>query len=165
MLGLLSVNTCGMKRFWITAVLIVVVVGAMLCFVPQSMSKDALNYVQYNPTVNVYCRKTSLSSIDLGLGRQVTCTLADLADTLANCDNVDGISVCFDGTAADVCAIVNRLHAAEVNCQQLDDMFVACYYSPLIRERATIDGKSVNLQIAYHNGTITVGYPLILGSY
>lgn len=154
-----------MKRFLFTAVLIAAVIGVMLYFIPKPMQSQVFSYAEYNPVVNVYCRDTSSQNIDLGFGRQVTCAFADYKATLSSCTHVDGISLSFAGTDQDVQAIVNRLNAAEVNCQQLGDTVVACYYSPLIRDCITIDGKVVNVQIAYRNGAVTVGYPLILGAY
>ena len=160
-----SVNNCSMKRFLFTTVLIVAVIGVMLYFTPRSMRDDVFGYADCNATVNIYCRAANTESIDTGLGRQVTCPLSSYKTILSACRDVDGISVTFDGTAADVNAIVSRLRATEVSRQQLDGMVVVCFYSPLIRERVTIDGAPVNVQIAYSQGTITVGYPLILGSY
>lgn len=165
MSALFSVNTYAMKRFLFTAVLIVAVIGVMLYFTPRSMQTDVFSYARYNPTVNVYCRDTKSNSIDLGLGRQVTCSLCDYKETLSECSGVDGLSVTFCGAFEDVTEIVSRLRATEVSRQQLDGLTVICYYSPKIRNRVSIGGKTVNVQIAYRDGTITVGYPLILGSY
>lgn len=154
-----------MKRFLFTAVLIVATLGVMLYFAPRSMQADVLSYGRYNPTVNVYCRNTTADNVDLGLGRQVTCSLCNYKETLAECSGVDGVSVTFCGSYDDVTEIVSRLRANEISRQQLDGLTVICYYSPKIRNRVSIGGKTVNIQIAYRDGTITVGYPLILGSY
>lgn len=154
-----------MKRFLIAAALIVVIIGVMLYYVPHSTYSDVLSYVNCNASVNIFCRKTSCNSVDLGLGRQVTCSIAEFQTVLSGCYGVDGVSVSFSGSMQDVNAIVNRLQATQINCQQLDDLYVACYTSNRLQGGVTLDGKRVNLQIAYRNGCITVGYPLILGSY
>ena len=165
MSALFSVNTYAMKRFLFTAVLIVAIVGVMLYFTPRSMQTDVFSYARYNPTVSVYCRETKSNAIDLGLGRQVTCSLCDYKETLAECSGVDGVSFTFCGTPDDVADVVSRLRAQPVCSQAFDGLTVACYYSPLIRQCVTIDGRSVNVQIACRDGVVTVGYPLILGSY
>ena len=154
-----------MKRFIFAVILTAVIFGVMLYFIPQSMQTDVFSYSQYNPEITVYCRKTSCQAVDTGLGYLTTCSLADFKSTVACCRYVDGVSVAFAGSLYDVTAQAARLRAKEVSRQQLDDLTVICYYSPLIRERAVIDNKTVNVQIAYRNGTVTVGYPLILGSY
>lgn len=160
-----SVNNYGMKRFIFAVFLTAVIFGVMLYFIPQSMQSDVFNYSQYNPAVTVYCRKTSCQAVDTGLGYLATCSLADFKSTVACCRYVDGVSVTFAGSFDDVTAQADRLRAKEISRQQLDGLTVICYYSPLIRETAIIDGKTVNVQIAYRDGTVTVGYPLILGSY
>lgn len=160
-----TVNNCGMKRFLLTTVLIATLIGVMLYFVPRPMQSDVLSYAEYDPAVVVYCRKTSRNAVNTGLGYQVGCSVTDFSDTLADCGDVDGVSVTFAGSFDDVERELNRLRAQNVSVQQLDGLYVACFYSPLIRERAVIDGKLVNVQIAYRDGTVTVGYPLILGAY
>lgn len=160
-----SVNNCDMKRFLFTTALIAVIIGVMLYFVPKPMQADVNSYADRNAVVSVYCRNTDLEYVDMGLGRLVTCTVSDFEATIANCDGVDGVSIAFKGSFGDIDAVVKRLNARNVNSQQLGDTYVACYYSSLIRDRAVVDGKEVNVQIAYRNGTVTVGYPLILGSY
>lgn len=154
-----------MKSFLFATVLIVVIVGVMLYFVPQSKYADIPNYSEYDATVNIYCRQTSCDSISTGLGYQVTCSVAEFKQTVSSCNQIDGVSVSFSGTADDVDAILARLQATAVSVQQLDGLYVACCVSNRLQGGVTLDGKRVNLQIAYSDGTITVGYPLILGSY
>ena len=154
-----------MKRFLLATALILVILGTMLYFTPKSMYVDVLNYLDKNATVNIYCRQTSCENIDLGLGFQVTCSVDDFGATVASCRGVDGVSVSFEGSEQDIDRILCRLQATQVSYQQLDDLYVACCYSPRLKGSVSIDGKRVNLQIAYSNGAVTVGYPLILGSY
>lgn len=154
-----------MKRFLIATVLIAVIVGIMLYFVPKPNYADVLAYVEHEATVNIYCRKTDCDSVDTGLGHQVTCSVDDFKATLASCRNVDGYSVTFCGSVDEVFDILNRLQATAISCQQLNDLYVVCAYSRHLRGGVTLDGKQVNVQIAYRNNTVTVGYPLILGSY
>lgn len=154
-----------MKRFIFATVLIAVIIGAMLYFVPQSTYNDVYNYADCNAVVNIYCRQTSAQSISTGLGYQVTCKVDDFGRTFASCSKVDGLSVRFEGNAEDVDAIINRLQATVVSCQQLGDMYVFCCESPRLQGGVTIDGNRVNVQIALNGGAVTVGYPLILGDY
>lgn len=154
-----------MKRFLFVTVALVAILGAMLYFVPQSTYSDVLNYADCNAVVNIYCRQTACDSVNTGLGRQVTCAVDDFTQIFAKCSNVDGLSVRFDGDLNDVDKIVNRLQAKVVSCQQLDDLLVLCCASPVLKGGVTLDGKRVNVQIALCGGTVTVGYPLILGDY
>ena len=154
-----------MKRFLFATILIVVIIGAMLYFVPQSTYDDVLSFADRNAVVNIYCRQTSCESISTGLGYQVTCNVDDFAHTLASCSKLAGLSVRFEGNADDVDAIINRLQATVVSCQQLGGLYVFCCESPRLQGGVTIDGNRVNVQIALNGGAVTVGYPLILGDY
>ena len=165
MSNLFFVNNCNMKRFLLAVVLIVAIIGVMLCFVPQSPYADVFNYVNRNAVVNIYCRKTTCAAIDIGLGYQATCSVSDFKETLSYCEYVDGVSVSFAGTVEDLYAIAERLQAELVSVQQLDELIVVCYSTHRLHGGVTLDGKNVNLQVAYRDGTVTVGYPLILGSY
>lgn len=145
--------------------MVVAVIGAMLYRMPASKYDDVSSYAQYDAVVEIYCRRTTLSSVDMGLGRKVTCSVDDFAQAFAQCTNVDGLSVRFNGDVWDVDDIVNRLQAKVVSSQQLDDLLVICCVSPRLQGGVNIDGNRVNVQIALSDGTVTVGYPLILGSY
>lgn len=153
-----------MKRFIVATLLVAVVLGAMLYFMPRSMYGDVLSYAD-DAQVTIYCRHTELSGIDTGLGRMVTCSVESLGDTLRSCANVDGLSVCFSGDMQDVATVIARLKADVVSVQQLGNLYVACLHSPRLSGGVIIDGKLVNAQIAYCCGSVTVGYPLILGEY
>lgn len=154
-----------MKRFLLLAALIAVIIGLMLYFIPKPAQNEVSNYADKGAIVNIYCRQASCNALDLGLGYQVACSVSDFPSTLAYCSDVDGFSVSFKGNSNDVSAIMRRLQAKQVSCQQLGDLYVVCCYSPRLQGGVTLDNKQVNMQIAYCNGAVTVGYPLILGSY
>lgn len=154
-----------MKRFLLTVALIVAVLGVMLYFMPRSACDDVSSYAELNAVVSVYCRGASCDSVDLGFGRMVVCPVKQLKATLAACDRVDGLSVRFAGDMSSLQAIVKRLNATQVSCQELNGLYVACFYSNRLQGGVTVDGARVNVQIAYNDGVITVGYPLILGDY
>lgn len=137
----------------------------MLYFVPSASCCDVLDYVDCKASVNIYCRQTSLQCVSTGLGYQVTCNSDEFVKTVGFCSKVDGVSARFSGNANDVDALINRLQADVVSCQQLGELYVFCCESPLLKNGVAIDGKRVNVQIALSNNTVTVGSPLILGDY
>lgn len=61
--------------------------------------------------------------------------------------------------------ILKKYSAKEVFSERAGNIVNRYYYSPKISRFTTINGKKVNLQIADSNGEITVGIPLIFGSY
>ncbi len=155
-----------MKRFLLATALIAVIIGVMLYFTPHSAFTEVFDYAaERNAVVNIYCRNTSIECINLGMGYQVTCSADSFCSVVKNCADIDGISVSFSGGLNDIAELAERLKAESVSSQKLDDLYVECFNSPCLQRGVTLDGKRVNLQIAYSNGVITVGYPLILGSY
>lgn len=153
-----------MKRFVVIAILTAVIAGILTYFMPCNFEKFVSKF-DGNATVSIYCRQTSLEGIDMGCGYKITCDVSTFSDTLAKCGNVDGISVSFNGTYQEA------LHLQEIFALRLssiyeqDGLFVVCGKSNKIRNGILDDGQLVNLQIAYRNGLICVGSPLILGDY
>lgn len=155
-----------MKRFLFAVVLITVIIGVMFYFTPRSAFTEVFNYAaERNAVVNIYCRSANGECINLGAGYQVTCSADSFGSVIKNCNGIDGISVSFEGSMNDVAELTEHLKAESVSSQKLGDLYVACFNSPCLKRGVTLDGKRVNLQIAYSSGVITVGYPLILGSY
>ena len=132
------------------------------------MPKNFNNYVADITscgTVSIYCRSTELDSIDIGTGKIVQCSVDELGSTLTKCRGVDGVSVTFEGTEEDVIRVTKLLNIQVVSDYMLDGLVVTCGASARIRGGVVVDGNAVNVQIAYNNGTVTVGSPLILGDY
>lgn len=77
----------------------------------------------------------------------------------------EGQCVRFDGSDLDVEKIIKRLRVEKVYEQELSGIFVIYGYSPRLGEGVYLDGKKVNIQIAKRGETVTVGTPLIKGSY
>ena len=153
-----------MKRFIFTIMLTLVIVGVLIYAMPRGLD----NYIQdisADATVSIYCRNTDLDGIDMGTGKIVQCSVADFSSVLKRCNNVDGFSFCFNGTAQDVDRIVRFFNLNVTSTQNLDGLQIVCGNSVKLLGGVLLDGETVNLQIAYKDGTVTVGSPLILGSY
>lgn len=151
-----------MKRFLTTFLLVAAMTAVLTYFMPKDFSREA---VYANGTVSIYCRETSLNSVDMGSGRIVVCAPSRLTETLSMCKGVDGISVAFDGTEQDMWRIAEKYSLTSAEILQINDLTVICGYTRKLRGSVVLDGRPVNLQIAYRNGVVTVGSPLILGSY
>ena len=151
-----------MKRFAAVFILTAVIVGALCCSLPRKFETVAS---RFDGTACVYCRSTSLPSVDMGNGRLVRCDCATLGDVLEMCNGVDGVSVSFCGSSEDAERIAARLAVAEVSRQELDGLTVVCGYSAKIVGYVWLGGARVNVQIAFNRGVVTVGSPLILGDY
>ncbi len=152
-----------MKRFTVAFVLTAILAGSMAFFMPKNFARVASRFPDAEACV--YCRQTSLPFSQGGLGKTVFCSAKDLPRVLAQCGGVDGVSVTFEGSQQDVRAVIYKFALANVSVLRLEDLTVVCGFSPRICGGVVVDGKTVNLQIAFRSGRVTVGSPLILGSY
>lgn len=142
--------------------LAVVIIIAMIHFMPKPLYKQI---DVDNATCQVFCQNTTLPCANVGFGKIVECSGGEYATILANCQGIDGVSFCFDGSKVDVerllCKLLTRIHTT----QTIGNLVVFCGYSPKITGGIVVDGHKTNVQIAFDGNTITIGSPLILGSY
>lgn len=153
-----------MKRFFVTLILTTVIAGVLT----YAMPKNFCNYVYDiapDGTVSVYCKSSQLDGIDMGSGKIVECSPSELQAVLNKCHGVDGVSVTVEGSQEDVTRIMQLLTLTVVSNYQLDGLVVVCGKSDKVNGGVLLDGNLVNVQIAYKDGVVTVGSPLILGSY
>ena len=153
-----------MKRFFVTFVLTTVIVGVLTYFMPRGLDVY-VEEISADATVSIYCRSTDLDCIDMGSGRIVQSSVADFDRALAHCECVDGFSVRFNGTKQDVKRIVQLFNIKVTSTLDIDGLQIVCGNSNKLTGGVTLDGAKVNVQIAYKDGTVTVGSPLILGDY
>lgn len=153
-----------MKRFFVVFILTLVVAGGLTYYMP----KDFDCYVEditSDGVVSIYCRQTELDGIEMGNGRMVQGEVSELQALLAQCQGVDGVSVSFSGSEEDVTRVADLLQLNFTYQYQLDGIEILCGRSAKVKGGVVVDGNKVNVQIAYKDGTVTVGSPLILGSY
>lgn len=153
-----------MKRFVVTLILTAVITGVLTYFMPKRFD-SYLNAIAEEAQVSIYCRTTTSQAIDMGNGRIVQCSVEGYSNTIASCNDIDGVSVSFCGKAQDVKRIADYFNLRNVSVCELDGLTVICGRSYKVNGGVVLDGKLVNVQIAYKDGTVTVGSPLILGSY
>ena len=78
---------------------------------------------------------------------------------------VEGESVSFMDASFDLAAALDRYAAKLLFSEQAGDVTVYYAFSPLLTYRAALCGQTVNLQIAVENERVTLGTPLIFGSF
>ena len=153
-----------MKRFIVTLILTIAIAGVLTYSMPKRFD-SYVNDIDPTATVSIYCRNTSMDSIDMGTGRVVQCCASELRYALARCKDVDGFSVRFGGSEQDIYRIVRLFDLSISSTLDLDGLLIVCGNSAKITGGVMLEGDKVNLQIAYKEGTVTVGSPLILGDY
>lgn len=142
--------------------LAVVIIIAMIHFMPKPLYKQI---DVDNATCQVFCQNTTLPCVSIGFGRIVECCGTEYLTTIAHCQDVDGVSFSFVGNNVDVenllCQLLTKVHTT----QTIGSLTIICGYSPKIIGGIVVDGRKTNIQIAFDGTNITVGSPLILGSY
>jgi len=105
-----------------------------------------------------------------GGGAEVRRNIADAKRVKRALKNIRGEAVRFGGGRADADAVAKLLKIKIYSVEEFDgiDTYYA-YTAELGNGRGSnalnIDGARINVQVAFRGGVITVGTPLILGSY
>lgn len=74
-----------------------------------------------------------------------------------------GFMLSFRGTRKDILLLINDMKI--VKTENIDGIETVYGYACGLLNSVIICGKKVNIQVAINNGTITIGSPVILGSY
>ena len=80
-------------------------------------------------------------------------------------NKIEGYSFKFEGSANGAEKVLAGLRASVVSKEELGDISLCYAYSGLINNFITLDDTKINIQIALRDGFVTVGIPLILGSF
>lgn len=152
-----------MKNVWLPFLLVVVILAVLLALMPQPLSRQRI----FPPTskASIYCKQTVAPCLSLGNGYQVDCSFNNLPNALSLCKGVDGVSVSFDCNAQSLQQTLQLLQVKVVSVQRFDDLTVVCGFSKVVQGGLVVDGNFVNVQVALRGSAVTVGSPLILGSY
>ncbi len=79
--------------------------------------------------------------------------------------NINGQSISFSGNETLYNSMVNNLINVRVLTENVSNVKCCYGYNNKLNNSINIDGKIVNIQIAINNNVITIGTPVILGSY
>lgn len=91
--------------------------------------------------------------------------VADIGKLVKNTDGVQGVSIKTRGSIENLNDYLKMYSANIVKAQNVDGVQIYYAYSPRLREKINVFGESVNIEIAFNNGMVTIGSPIIIGSY
>ena len=102
-----------------------------------------------------------------GMGYVLTCSTkyATKIKSKLNINLIKGESFSFLGVKSEVENLIKRFNIKVLNKEVLDEILVIDGYSSKFGKSVCTSCGNVNIQIAFNKGTITVGTPLILGSF
>lgn len=96
---------------------------------------------------------------------EATGSAANGAFAALSLNGTEGESVTFCGSKNEFESEIRRLGVTVTERQSLGGIEIVYGYTEKLRGGVNVDGKRVNIELAYRGGTITVGTPVILGSY
>lgn len=96
---------------------------------------------------------------------EATGSAANGAFAALSLNGTEGESVTFCGSKDRFESEIRRLGVTVTERQSLGGIEIVYGYTEKLRGGVNVDGKRVNIELAYRGGTITVGTPVILGSY
>ena len=103
---------------------------------------------------------------DSGCGTIIQTTFKNAQKIKKDINNIQGESYCFNSSNEDVVNdILNMFNAVIVKQQDLGNLKIVYAFSVKLDKFVTDDGEKINLQICKNINNVTVGYPIILGSY
>jgi hypothetical protein len=103
--------------------------------------------------------------LDNGVGSIVICSIENCQSVKRQIENISGESVSFYADYDYFENSINLLDAKIVFYEQIDNMRLVYAFSSKIGGYVRVNNQKVNLQLVYKNGTVTIGTPIILGSY
>ena len=120
-------------------------------------------------TVQIFSRERIDSPLvknrqDLGFAFVYTTSSANAAALRAKFSVIDGESITLD-TPKSVREILRALGHTYMFSQSINQLHVTYAYSGRNRDFVTKGRERINLQIAVRGNTVTVGWPVILGSF
>lgn len=152
-----------MKKF-----LALVLVAVVVLTYPKPMSLASLaSYVKegsYSLYLSGYANSPYAVRLDNGGDTILVTDVARAEAVLKGREGVIGETVSFAGAQAELEELLSVLRLSVVSSTRGS---VLCIYgkSSVLPQGIKVDGREINCQIVVAEGRITVGYPLIMGSY
>lgn len=104
--------------------------------------------------------------ISSGCGTIIQTKFNNATQTKKLLDNIQGESYCFKTSNENITnEILTLFNAVIIKQQEIDNLKIVYAYSNGLEKYVKDDGEKINLQICINNENVTIGYPIILGSY
>lgn len=153
-----------MKRFWLIFVfMLLACVGYdSYEYLGDFIKNSDATYSIYTSDV---CDANDVEIIDVGAGYIVSCGVTD-GEKVFNAlkQNAYGQSVSLKGDLNYCKSLITSMGVKVVKCENFNNIY-NIYGIGDFGNKIVVDGQKFNVQIAYRDGVVTIGCPVILGSY
>lgn len=154
---------CYYIIFCLVIIGILVIPDKQLVFANVVSNYENVKYTFYTSTNQ---KVDNAVCINVGYGCIIDCEVSNAKQIKRQLTNITGESFSFSCVEPDeVFYILDNLKAKIVSVEQVDDIKIIYGYINNLSNYIIDNGNKVNIQIAYKNKLVTVGYPIILGSY
>ena len=154
-------------------------ISIIICFIflffisPQKEGLDLLAKRLNNGTYNAYVTnfvsaeetENSYSYVKVASGGIVACQMQYIQEVKSYNFNILGESLSFYGSIDEFNNLVKIYRVKIIKTEQVGEILTIYGYSFAFKKHIILDNKKVNVQIAINSNCITVGTPIILGSY
>ena len=95
----------------------------------------------------------------------VSCEAKKAGEIKQQLGKILGESICFKGDKIAGLNFISKLEYISILTEDINGIFTLYAYSPKIENYVYINNQKVNIELAVNNGTVTIGSPIIVGSY
>ena len=123
--------------------------GSMATYTFYTLEKtdESLSYTKNGDAFIVSCDINQAGSIKQKLGK------------------ILGESICFEGDKIAGLNFISKFDYTSILTEDVNGIFTLYAYSPKIENYVYINNKKVNIELAVNKGVVTIGSPIIVGSY
>lgn len=125
-----------------------------------------------NISYSVYCLNVNENIensevINIGNGFIVNSSASNAKYVKSKVSNILGESIKFKSTFTKIEKIISLYNIEIIKEEKIGEIYSFYGYSTNkdFNSSIKVDNKNVNIQLAYNNGIIVIGYPIILGDY
>lgn len=152
-------------KYILIAIIIVVAIPSK-----QFELSDLIKEFNFNNVVNSYYTNTKVdvknaTVIKNGSAYIIESDYSNSNEIKKQLNNIQGQSVSFGGTYNDYLNLKTNLINNIYICDELLNIKTCYGYNSKLTNSVNIDGNNINIQIAYSEGKIIIGTPVILGSF
>lgn len=134
-----------------------------LIFAEVCKDYNCLEYVFYSKEKASFY---NCKIVDVGFGSIITCNENNAQNIKRQINDLSGESCLIKIENKDeILNIINKMSAKIISQNEIDGLHIIEAYSSKLSKFVYVSENKVNLQFAFKDNLLTIGYPVIMGSY
>ena len=155
------------KLFALYFIMVFVIISFLILPNKKPIFADNLDYDNLVTYTFYTLEKTddSLSYTKNGDAFIVSCDANKAVQVKQKLGKILGESVHFNGDKIAGLNFISKFNYTSILTEDVNGIFTLYAYSPKIENYVYINNKKVNIELAVNKGVVTIGSPIIVGSY